>query len=225
MSNIYKHNLGDAVAASSILSEKLANQPNISVDRISPTAIVCNYDEDGNQACRIIVTNDTNHYFGAFGYGQDNIPVPAVAPSAPPVEVGGVSEDSGDVSCSGQNCPTCGQPMPTVDATNDPNIPDDTEIVAIVHPHEIYGHIPDYELHESVEQVETHKVKSVVSKIPHKFKTIQGASKHIENAMAKKYKGKVTRQSSTTFSHLREDGTYDKVISEDAQFVITSFKI
>lgn len=222
MSNIYKHNLGDAVAASSILSEKLANQPNISVDRISPTAIVCNYDEDGNQTCRIIVTNDTNHYFGAFGYDQDNMPAPAVAPSAPPVEVGGVSEDT---SCSCQTCPTCGQPMPTVDTTNDPSIPDDTEIVAIVHPYEIFGHIPDHELTESVEHVETNKFKSVVSKIPHNFKTTQGASKHIENALSKKYKGKVTRQSSTTFSHLREDGTCDRVISEDAQFVITSFKI
>lgn len=222
MSNIYKHNLGDAVAASSILSEKLANQPNISVDRISPTAIVCNYDEDGNQTCRIIVTNDTNHYFGAFGYDQDNIPAPAVAPSAPPVEVGGDSEDT---SCPCQTCPACGQPMPTVDTTNDPSIPDDTEIVAIVHPYEIFGHIPDHELNESVEHLETNKLKSVVSKIPHGFKTIQGASKHIENAMTKKYKGKVTRQSSTTFSHLREDGTCDKVISEDAQFVITSFKI
>lgn len=217
---IIKHNSDDALGASSTLSDKLVSYPQIEVERINPTAFICMYtDDDGQKQCKMIVTNDNHHFINNFQYPEDQ---------ENPSTVDLTKEDECEV------CPTCGKPIDTndtsetsqaVDDVNDPNTPDDIEIVAVVTPADIYGHIADAELNESVEHDKSNKVMVNTQELTHEFVTPEGASKHIENAMVKKYKGKVNRHSPVLFSHLREDGTCDKVLSEASKYVITSCKM
>ncbi len=221
--NIFQHNLGDASTASSNLFDKLQSVNTVQTNRISPTVFVCSVDENGVKTCHLVVSNDQSHFFNPISDNQFSLPSPIAIPDEP-------VEPTEPASCT---CPTCGAKMDS-ENVNDPSIPDDIEIVAIVKPADIFGHIPDSELNESVQSaivggvakaVACEVAKQVISKIAHTNKTKEGASKLMEAAMCKKYNGAVKRQSPTAFTHLREDGTCDKVLTEDTEHCITSYKM
>lgn len=253
--NVFQHQFGDSQVASQILYGNLMNRGLDGLSRISPNAFVCNVSaEDGSKTCHMVISTPNSHVFSQMPYDMSVPPLPAVAPMPATIPSEEMTEEEApdetnadmigspvthepiepEPSCGCQAhanvCPTCGGAMPVVapvmpvdddsvvNTDNDPSIPDDNEIVAIVSPQDIYGHLDDSELYESV------STKLVESVIPHEFTTAR-AVKEIGKVLVKKYGGSYTQHDAKTATHVQKDGRINKVITEDNQYKIKSYKI
>lgn len=240
MDNIFKHQFGDPKVASEILYGNLMNR-GLPVNRLSPVAFTCDVPgQDGSQSCHMVISTPDNHVFSAM---PDTMlqPPPAISPAPETTPIEEVSQVNTEIAdpvpeadmlvtkpqCSAGTCPTCGgvmpsqepepQASPAVNDQNNPAIPDDQEIVAIVAPADIYNHIPDSELYESFE---TKMTKSI---IPHNFSK-ERAIKEIGKVMVKKFGGNYIQHSFNESTHIQKDGRINKILTEDNQYIIKSYK-
>lgn len=212
LTSVFAHNAPDAPTASSNLLQKLSSQINGKLVRISPHAFIYmshgeNDGEVGSPCCHMVTTTDTHHYVGSL-----------------PVEN---TCDIDDGSCT-----TIALANDVLNTADEAPIVDTPPVVAVAPVTDVVedddNNSETNEVEPEVESVNTMPtaydvpVQSVNSVIPYTDTDHTKASALIEQAMRKKYSGTVIRHSPSAFTHVRSNGTIDRVNTNDGNHMISS---
>lgn len=202
LTSVFAHNASDAFSASDNLLQKLSSQINGKLVRISPHAFIYmshgeNDGEDGSPCCHMVTTTDTHHYVGSL-----------------PVE-NTCDEDDG-------YCTTIALANDVLNAADDPIVTEDDGTDVSGNNNNTYEVEPEVESVNTMPTAYDVPVQSVNSVIPYTDSDHTKASALIEQAMRKKYSGTVIRHSPSAFTHVRGNGTIDRVNTNNGNHMISS---
>ena len=202
LTSVFAHNASDAFSASDNLLQKLSGQINGKLVRISPHAFIYmshgeNDGEDGSPCCHMVTTTDTHHYVGSL-----------------PVE-NTCDKDDG-------NCTTIALANDVLNAADDHTVTEDGGTDVSGNNNNTYEVEPEVESVNTMPTAYDVPVQSVNSVIPYTDSDHTKASALIEQAMRKKYSGTVIRHSPSAFTHVRSNGTIDRVNTNDGNHMISS---
>lgn len=200
----YPHQMGDAEVASSTLMNNLSGSIQGSLIRVSPHAFIYS-SMDGNHndpcpVCHLVLSTPTHHLIGGMEIDpKDNSEV--------------VPDDISSTMTTPETVMnTVEQPTNTVEQP--------TSDVA-----ECSSSVMENPISEEPQQVvsEEPMVETVEAVMEHSG-DMQMESMRLEGAIQRKYQGVISRQSPTSFTHVRPDGVVDHINTHNNMHIIRSHR-
>lgn len=225
LTSVFPHALGDANTASSILMSNMNDKVNGKLLRISPHSFLymshnsVDPDDDAEGACCHIVTStDSHHYIGGLDVSNPVVPTNLALANEVLNDIGSVEDDNDDKDGEdgededGEGISTPDQ-EPESSEVSEPSLDPEVESV---------NAIPTN--CDSPAGCDT-PIQTVRVAIPHSDSDMVQSSALIEQAMKNKYGGTIVRHSPNSFTHVRNNGTIDRVNTDETSHNISSHMI
>lgn len=206
LTSVFPHSLGDAISASSSLMGNMNDKVSGKLLRISPHSFLYmspSESDDTGACCHIVTSTDSHHYIGGLDVSNPVVPTNLALANEVLNDIGSDEDDNDDKDGEDED----GEGISTPD--QEPEV-------------------------ESVNAIPTNcdspagcdtPIQTVRVAIPHSDSDMVQSSALIEQAMKNKYGGTIVRHSPNSFTHVRNNGTIDRVNTDETSHNISSHMI
>lgn len=241
LTSVFPHALGDANTASSILMSNMNDKVNGKLLRISPHSFLYmshnSVDPDDDDAegacCHIVTSTDSHHYIGGLDVSNDVLPTSLALASEVLNDIGSTDDEGSSTDLEPQEPEAIIEPVTPDVSAEIPEVPEEPESQEEPEAAEM----PEPSLEPEAESVNTiptscdtpvgcdTPIQTVRVAIPHNDSDMVQSSALIEQAMKNKYGGTIVRHSPNSFTHVRNNGTIDRVNTDGTSHNISSHMI
>lgn len=226
LTSVFPHSLGDAISASSSLMGNMNDKVSGKLLRISPHSFLYmspSGSDDTGACCHIVTSTDSHHYIGGLDVSNPVVPTNLALANEVLNDIGSVEDDNDDKDGEDED----GEDGEDEDGEGISTPDQEPESSEVSEPS------LDPEV-ESVNAIPTNcdspagcdtPIQTVRVAIPHSDSDMVQSSALIEQAMKNKYGGTIVRHSPNSFTHVRNNGTIDRVNTDETSHNISSHMI